>query len=439
MSFMRIASFLLLIALLVPSDSAAQTAPSYDVDVAITNARIVTVTNGVIDNGTVVIRADTIAAVGADIDIPDDVSVHDANGDSVYPGMIDGGTRLGLVEVTSLSETMDDNEIGSLTPHMDALTAVNPNSVAIPVTRLNGVTTVITEPSGGQWPGQAALIDLLGYTPEQMHMGGVKHMVLSFPSTGRRGTSDTRSEDEIESDAEEALDELNELWDDAVLYDQIQARQDEAEPGHFAEYAPAYEAMQPVVQGEMPILLKVDKAADILDALAWAEERDVIDQVVLSGVAEGWRVAEEIADAGVPVITGPVIALPSRQSDRYETPYANAGRLHAAGVEVALRTGEDSNVRNLPFHAGFAVAHGMDADAALEAVTITPARILGVDDQLGSIEVGKQANLFIANGDPFEPATQIERLFIGGYDVPIESRHTNLYDEFLNRSPGLEK
>jgi len=435
---LRLVTLLLGLALWIPTLSHAQNVPAQRTDIAITNARLVTVSNGIIENGTLVIRADTIAALGSDVEIPNDVTArYDAEGQSVYPGFIDSGTRLGLVEVGSLSETRDYSEIGDLTPHMDALTAVNPNSVAIPVTRVDGVTTVIAEPSGGQWPGQAALIDLLGYTPEQMHVDGVRYMVLNFPSTGRSGINDDRTEEEIEEEAADALDELNTLWEDAALYAEIQSGEGEA--GHLPEYAPAYDALAPVVTGEQPIMLKVDKAADILDALAWAEEREILDQIVLSGASEGWRVAEEIADADVPVLTGPVIALPTRASDRYDTAYANAGRLHDAGVTVALRSGESSNVRNLPFHAGFAAAHGLGQEAALESITLTPARIFGVDDQLGSLDVGKQATLFVADGDPFEPATQIMRLFINGYDVPLESRHTELYDEFLNRSPGLEK
>ena len=436
----RLCTLLLGALLCLPTLGHAQNTPAQRTDIAITNARLVTVSDGVIENGTLIIRADTIAALGSDIAIPDDVNArYNADGHAVYPGFIDSGTQLGLTEVGSLSETRDYNEIGTLTPHMDALTAVNPNSISIPVTRVDGVTTVITEPSNGQWPGQAALINLIGYTPAQMHVGDVRYMVLNFPSTGRRGTRDTRSEEEIEEDAQEALDALNTLWEDATLYADIQSRRDEASSGHLPEYAPAYDALVPVVRGEQPIMLKVDKAADILDALSWAEERELLDQIVLSGVSEGWRVADAIAEADVPVLTGPVIALPNRASDRYDTAYANAGRLHDAGVTVALRTGESSNVRNLPFHAGFAAAYGMGTEAALEAITLTPARIFGVDDQLGSLEVGKQATLFVADGDPFEPATQITRLFIDGYNVPLESRHTELYDEFLDRSPGLEE
>jgi len=162
-------------------------------------------------------------------------------------------------------------------------------------------------------------------------------------------------------------------------------------------------------------------------------------QAILSGVAEGWRVASEIAEAGVPVLAGPVLSVASRESDRYDKPYANAGLLHDAGVQVALRTGDSENVRNLPYHAGFAAAYGLGKDEALRAITIEPARIFGVDDRLGSLEVGKQANLFVTDGDPFETKTSVLYLFIDGYNITMESRHTKLYDEFLNRNPGLQE
>src|SRR5690606_3216173 len=157
------------------------------------------------------------------------------------------------------------------------------------------------------------------------------------------------------------------------------------------------------------------------------------------GVSEGWRVAEKIAEANLPVITGPVLSIPSRESDRYDVAYANPGKLLKAGVKVAIRTNDAENVRNLPFNAGFAAAYGMGKVEALRAVTIVPAEILGVDDQLGSIEVGKNATLFVSDGDPFETKTQILHVFIDGYQVPMSNRHIRLYQEFLERSPGLEK
>jgi imidazolonepropionase-like amidohydrolase len=165
----------------------------------------------------------------------------------------------------------------------------------------------------------------------------------------------------------------------------------------------------------------------------------VLDQVILSGAMEGWRVADEIAAADVPVLVGSIMQPPSRESDRYDKAYRTPALLHDAGVPVALRTGNTENVRNLVFHAGFAAAHGLGRTEALRAVTTTPAEIFGVADRIGTVEAGKRANLFVADGDPFQPATDVEHLFIDGYKLPLENRQTKLYDEFLNRNPGLEK
>ena len=406
---------------------------------ALINARIVTVTNGIIENGTLVIRNDKIVALGADVEVPADAEVIDCTGLTIYPGMIDSGTQIGLVEIGSLAETRDASELGDLTPQMQALTAVNPNSVAIPVTRISGVTTALTAPTGGLLPGQAALINLLGYTPEQMLVGGFRAVVLQYPATGRRGRFDRRSDEDIKKAAEKALKKLNETWDGAELYAQIDSAYTASpETGRRPEYVPAMTALLPVVRGEQMLIIQANAASDINSALEWVKERG-LERVVLSGVAEGWRVADKIAEAGLACLVGPMLSNPTRQSDRYDKAYANIGLMHKAGVKVAIRTGESENVRNLPYNAGFAAAYGLGKEEALRAVTITPAEIFGVSDEIGSLEVGKKATLFVADGDPFETKTDIHHVFIDGYKVPMESRHTRLYDEFLNRVPGLKK
>ncbi|HMB89690.1 MAG TPA: amidohydrolase family protein [Rhodothermales bacterium] len=404
---------------------------------ALTNARIVTVTNGVIENGTLVIQDDKIIALGPNVDVPADAEVIDCSGLEIYPGLIDSGTQTGLIEVGSLAETQDARELGDLTPQMKALTAVNPNSVVIPVTRVNGITTVITQPSGGLLPGTAALINLHGYTPEQMHVGDFEAITMQYPVTGRRGRWDRRSDEQIKKDAEKALKKLNDAWDQATLFAQIDsAYTANPETGRRPEYVPAMTALLPVLRGERPLIITVNAAADIVSAIEWVEERGM-DNVIFSGLAEGWRVADQIAEAGIPALVGPILSVPTRESDRYDKAYANASLLHEAGVKVAIRTGETENVRNLPYHAGFAAAYGLGKEQALRAVTIVPAEIFGVSDLIGSLEVGKQANLFVTNGDPFETRTQVQHLFIDGYKIPLESRHTRLYHEFLDREPGL--
>lgn len=402
---------------------------------ALTNATIETITNGQV-KGTLLIQDGKIAAIGANVTIPAGAQTIDCSGLTLYPGMIDGGTQLGLSEVGSVTLTQDADEVGDVTPQMEALTAINPNGAAIPVTRVNGVTTALSIPQNGLFPGTAALINLVGYTPDQMY-AGFRAVVMNFPSAGRRGFFDQRTEEDIKKEEERALKKLNDTWDQAVLFAKIDSAA-QKDPAAKPEYNPEMSALAKVVRGELPLMVEVNQADNIKSAIKWVQERK-IKKVIFSGVAEGWRVAEDLAKAGIPVICGPVQALPTRASDRYDSRYANPGMMHKAGVKVAIRTDEEENVRNLPYHAGFAAAYGMGKEAALRAVTIVPAQIFGVDKQLGSLEIGKSATLFAATGDPFETKTQIRHLFIDGYQVPLDSRHIQLYNEFLNRTPGVSK
>lgn len=392
------------------------------------NATVVTITNGVLENTSVLVEDGKIEEVGASLSA-EGAEVIDCSSKFIYPGMIDGGTQLGLVEVSSVPETVDYAEVGDFTPNMQALTAVNPNSVAIPVTRVSGVTTVLTVPTGGIFPGTAALINLNGYTPDQMY-AGFKAVAMNFPSSGRRGRYDRRSDEDIKKANEKALKEATELWDKAKSYAEIAS--EEAELDYYPEMAQLAKA----TTGELPLLIEVNTATDIKAALEWVKDKDA--KVIFAGVAEGWRVAEEIAKAGIPVVTGPIQALPTRESDRYDAAYANAGKMAKAGVKVAIRTNGQENVRNLPFFAAFAAAYGMGKEEAWKAVTITPAEIFGQADKYGSVETGKVANLIVADGDPFETKTNILHVFIDGYRMPLSNRQIRLYQEFLERSPGLK-
>lgn len=392
------------------------------------NATVVTVTKGTLTGASVLIENGKILQVGTGISA-NGAEVIDCSGMFVYPGMIDSGTRLGLVEVSSVPETVDYAEIGNVTPNMQALTTVNPNSEAVGVTRVSGVTTVLTVPTGGLFPGTAALINLNGYTPDQMY-GGYKAVVMNFPSSGRRGRFDRRSDEDIKKEGEKALKEANDIWENATKYLELK------KSGAELQYFPEMDQLSKVISKELPLMIVVDAASDIQNALKWVEGKDI--KVVLSGVAEGWRVADEIAKAGIPVITGPVQELPTRQSDRYDAPYANAGKMAKAGVKVALRTDEEENVRNLPFHAAFAAAYGLGKEEALKAITINAAEIFEIADQYGSVEAGKRANLIVSTGDPLETKTQIIHVFIDGFRIPMSNRHIRLYQEFLERSPGLK-
>jgi imidazolonepropionase-like amidohydrolase len=430
---MKIRIYTIAVLMLLCSSIYAQSPKATYGTFALTNASIQTVAKGVVTNGTIVISKGKITAVGTNVQIPQGAEVIDCKGQWIYPGMIDGGTRIGLFEFGLVAQASDVSELGDVIPQMKALTAVNPNSVGIPVTRVSGVTTALTYPQGDLFAGTAALVNLHGYTPDQMY-AGFQGVVLNFPRMGRRGPFDRRTDEEIKKAGDKSMQRLNDVWEKATQYHKL----DSATKGKM-QYYPEMQALIPVVRGEMTLLVEVNEANDIKSALKWVKEKN-IRKVILTGVEEGWRVAKEIAETKIPVITGPVLNLPSREYDRYDKGYANAGLLKKAGVTVAIKT-DDGNVnyRNLPYHAGFAVAYGMDRDDALKAITIVPAEIFGVADRLGSIEQGKSATLFVCNGDPFETKTDVLHVFIDGWKIPMTSRQTELYNEFLQREPGLTK
>lgn len=398
---------------------------------AITNATIHTVTNGVIEEGVVLIEDHEITLVGKNVRIPTDYQIIDGTDKHIYPGFIDSMTRLGLVEINAVAVTLDHAEVGDYNPHVRAFTAINPHSAAIPVTRVSGVTNVISAPATGVIAGKPTLIDLWGYSPDAMAVRASAGLHIEWPTALRRGSRDSRSDEEIEDRYKENLKELNDFWAKAEFYNRMMNSYEENRQGIKPDLDLKMEAMREVVTGEIPVIISVNREKDILNALEWTQNHPDI-QFVLNQVREGWRVADEIASAGIPVIVN-TLYTPTRPYDNYQRPYQNPGLLAEAGVKVLMGTGETENVRNVLYNAGYAATYGLGREEAIKALTINPAEVWGVADRLGSIEQGKQANLFISDGDPFEPATQIEHVFINGYKIPIDSRQIQLYDEFLDR------
>lgn len=401
---------------------------------AITNVTIHTITNGIIEDGMVLIEGEKITYVGTNANITDAYEVIDG-GDSlqVYPGFMDSGTQLGLVEVGSLDLTKDANGLGEFIPQMRAFTAINPNSVSIPVTRVNGVTHVISLPVGGRISGMATLIDLYGYSPDSMAVLPNAALHINWPSAAKGGWWDDRSEKEVREDYKEKIEALNEFWDKAVFYNKMMiAYEENPEQKVQPNKDERLDAMREVVTGQTPVIISVSKKKDILNAIEWIEKHNDKTKFILAGCQQGWRVAKQIDEAGLPCLVS-TLYTPRHNYVNYQRPYQNPGLLHEAGVKVAIATGGAENVRNVLYHAGYAAAYGLGRKNALKAVTIWPAQIFGVADKLGSIEEGKQANLFISTGDPFQPWTHIVQVFIRGYKIPMVSRQSRLHEQFLHR------
>jgi imidazolonepropionase-like amidohydrolase len=406
----------------------------------IRGAHVVTVSGADLDNATVVISGGRISAVGANVTAPAGAQTIDASGLWVYPGMIDAGTNMGLTEVGSGAPgTIDTAELGDMNPNVAAVWAINPSSSHIAVTRVEGVTSVLSMPSGGTISGQAAFINLAGSTPREMAVAPQAALVIDFPRVGGGGgfAAFQLAQQGITQDALTARDrrveELRRLFRDAEAYGRAQdayAKDPKSVPRPPTDLKLA--ALVPYARGERPVVFRAERDRDIRNAVRFAEELKL--KPVIIGGSESWKAAQFLKEKNVPVILDSVLNLPLREDDPYDSLYENAAKLQAAGVRFCISTGDSgAHVRDLPFHAGMAAAYGLPKTEALKAVTLYPAQILGVADRVGSVEQGKIANLVVTDGDILEARTHVRHLFIAGRQIPLVSRHTMLSDQFKDR------
>lgn len=403
--------------------------------VAIRNATIYPVTSAPISNGTIVFSNGVITAIGANVTLPPNAMVIDGAGLSVYPGMIDSGTNVGLTEIDSVAGTVDTAEIGDFNPNAMAAVAINPHSEVIPVTRVNGVTHVVSVPDGGIISGQSALIQLAGWTPPEMVVKAPLAMHIRFPRLRSAPLSgvpqDEEAEKELRKSYTKELDKLRDVLRDAQAYSKAATARAADKNVRRFDRDLILEALVPVVEGRVPVVMHAQQARDIKAALEFGDEFKL--KMILSGGHDVGRVINELKSRNVPVILGPVLSLPQREDDPYDLLFTNAKTLHDNGIRFAMQTQDAHNARNLPYNAGSAAAFGLPKDVALKAITIFPAEIFGVAGKLGSLEVGKQANVIVTDGDPLEMRTNVRRVFIAGEEIPMDSRHTLLYEKFRKR------
>ncbi|HEV2880471.1 MAG TPA: amidohydrolase family protein [Pyrinomonadaceae bacterium] len=406
---------------------------------AIRNARIVTVSGADIENGTIVISDGRITAVGANAAVPAGAQEIDARGLSVYPGMIDLGTSMGLIEIPQgANATVDVAEVGDMNPNAQAFYGINPHSAHVAVTRVNGITSVLSSPSGGIVSGQAAFINLLGSSPREMAVVPTAALVVNYPRAAGGGGFGGFFQQPQANPAEAAtardrqVEQLRKLLRDAEAYGRAMdaANADRNLPRPDADVMLA--SLVPYVRGERPVIFRADREAEMRAVVRFSEEMKL--KPIILGGNDAWKIAAFLKERNVPVILNGLFDLPSREDDFYDVMYESAAKLQQAGVRFALSTGDQgAEVRDLPYRAGMAAAFGLSRADALKSVTLYPAQIMGVGDRLGSIDVGKIANLVITDGDILEARTHIRHLFINGRQVPLNSRHTELYEQFRNR------
>jgi len=423
-----------------PGAASAQSQPA--TTYAITHAKIFTLSGTTIDDGTLIIRDGKIAGVGVGLDIPAGAQVIDAKGLQIYPGIFDSITQMGLREVGAVSATVDSTETGNYNPDVVAATAVSPSSEHIPVTRAAGITEVLAVPGSGGFDsggggsvigGQASAIHMAGWEIDEMLIKKSAAMVLNWPQieTQTFDFATFSRKEKPYGDAKQEYDkqvsEITDWVERARHYAQVM---DKSSPAKYDRDL-KLEALVPVVHGELPVLVFANRGREIRNAVEFCDKQKL--RMILAGGEEAYKVKDLLRSKGVPVILRPVLSLPLDEDDPYDRLLSQPAELAAAGVKFAFASFDNSFARRLGQNAANAVAHGLPYEEALKAVTLYPAQIFGLADQIGTIEQGKLANVIVTNGDPLELTTDVKYLFIRGQLTSLDNRHLRLYEKYSKR------
>jgi imidazolonepropionase-like amidohydrolase len=440
MTFMKMPCAALLALLCCGSAVRAQVpAPRQDRPIAITGATIHTVTQGVIEDGTIVFEDGRITAIGTSIAIPSHAQQIDGRGRHIYPGLVDAHSQMGLFEIGGIDVTIDVNEQGEINPNVRAHVAVNPESRHIGVARSNGVLVTVSSPTGGLISGLSSAMMLDGWTWEQMTLKPEAGLIVNWPPTtagfggfGGGGPGGGTGAAGAEARYDASIRQLRDFFATARAYRTARA----AAPGRHASDS-RLEAMIPVVTGQVPVLVVANELRQIQDAVTWAAEEGV--RMVLVGGRDAGYVAPLLARRQIPVLVSSVLTSPSREWEPHDSEYSLPAQLHAAGVRFGIAGSTASQYASrLPYEAGAAIAFGLPADEALRAVTLYPAQFLGFADRVGSLEVGKDATLLITTGNPLEYATNVEQAFIEGRMIDMEDSHRRFFEKYSEKLRQLQ-
>ena len=401
---------------------------------ALRGGKLLTVSHGVIENGVIVIENGRITAVGpASTAIPRGARVIDVTGMTVYPGLIDAETHLGLTEISADRMTDDMLEPSDeIMPHMHVYDAFHAETALIPVARINGITNAIVAPAiGDTLPGQDSFIQLSGRSAAEMLL--VRDIALPLNFTGRQRRNESFASAKFPQTRMGMAAQLRQAFIDAQDYEAKLAawEKKKAADSDKAGAAPKrdlkLEALLPYLHGQKPMVLAAEEANDLETILDLAKEYHL--KVILNHLSHSSEVLDKVAASGFPVIVGPIYEQP-KEWERYDAVYRLPAEMAKRGIKIAFASYEAHRVRDLPYAAGYAVGFGLSPDEALKAVTLNPAQMFGVDKDLGSLDVGKTANVVVANGDPLDVKTDVKHVFIAGQEIPLVSKQTELRDQY---------
>lgn len=420
--------------------------------IALVGGTIYPVSGDPIEEGTIVFDDGKITAIGrsGEVEVPDGAEEIDCAGKRIYPGLLDAASQIGLVEIGSVRATVDRSETGNVNPNAQSHVSFNPDSEHIPVARANGVLLSHILPSGGLVSGQGAVMQLDGWTYEDMTVTAPTCIRLNWPNMLPRQSwfIQTGVQEQLER-RDEQMQAIEDLFDEAERYAAaLEAAGLETAPttrpassptnngngngGEIPDYDARLEAMVPLLRGEIPLLVSADESGQIQAAVAFAKRRGL--KLTLLGGIDAARCIELLRENEVAVILEGTQRLPNGRDDAYDEPFALPAMLAEAGISFAISANrEPAFARNLPYHAAMAVAFGLPEDQALASMTLWPARILGVAEAVGSLEEGKDATLFIADGDILETPTHVTHAWIQGRRLDLSSKHTKLWEKYKKR------
>ena len=393
-------------------------APKQSEPIALVGGTIHTLAGDVIENGTLLFEDGKITAIGTNVNIPSGTTIKDVSGKHIYPGLIDSHNRMGIYEIGAVDMTVDVNEQGSINPNILPERAFHPESRHIGIARSAGVLTSVTSPGGGLISGQSSAMKMDGWAWDEMILKSSTGLIVNWPNPGSDNYEDN-------------LRRVRDAFADAKAYRTAREAMNEGEAQRH-DLDSRWEAMIPVLNGDVPVVVNASEVRQIQDAITWSEEEGV--RLIILGGADSHLVTDHLRTKQIPVIITSVLTSSNRDWESYDARYSLPSKLHEAGVQFAIAGGSSAPyAHRLPYEAGAAAAFGLDADTALRALTTYPASILGLDDRIGTLEVGKDATLLITTGNPIEYSTQIEQVYVEGRESDMMDMHRQLYQKYREK------
>ena len=398
-------------------------APKQSQAIAITGATIHIGNGNVIENGTLVFDKGKIVSVSAGTAVQSGATEIKANGKHIYPGFIAPITNLGLTEFESVKATLDFNEIGNLNPHIRSLVAYNTDSKVPATLRSNGVLMAQITPQGGTIAGSSSVVQLDAWNWEDAAIRTDDAIHLNWPVIPRsRFGRMAMSEEAMRERRDAALSELEGFFAEAKAYSE----------GKPAVVNPRLAAMKRIFDGSERLFITADSQKDIVAAVNFAKKHKITPVIV--GGDEAHLITDFLKENNITVVVKQPHALPNAVDDDVNMPYKNGAVLANAGVPIVISIEGYWQQRNLPFMAGTVAAWGLDKEKALQAITLNTARVLGIDKTAGSLEVGKDATLFISSGDALNMTTiNVETAFIQGRNISLDNLHKQLNKKFSEK------